>query len=147
MNVKSDMQTQHVIRVLIGFALYLFFIPALLFISAGSINWLMAWVYVVLLLASTIGSRLIVLRKNPDTLRERARFVCSEGTKSWDRILVMLVGFFMDGFEGSIHQASSHLMAGNPCNGWEHWYYDGEDGELHPIDELRQVLRLRKGEF
>jgi protein-S-isoprenylcysteine O-methyltransferase Ste14 len=94
MNVKSDMQTQHVIRALIGFALYLFFIPALLFISAGSINWPMAWVYVVLLLASTIGSRLIVLRKNPDTLRERARFFCSEGTKSWDRILVMLVGFF-----------------------------------------------------
>jgi len=32
--------------------------------------------------------------EKPDTLRERARFVCSEGTKSWDRILVMIVGFF-----------------------------------------------------
>ena len=94
MNVKSDMQTKHIIRALIGFALYLFFIPALPFISADRINWPMAWVYVVLLLASTIGIRLIVLRKNPDTLRERARFFCSEGTKSWDRILIMIVGFF-----------------------------------------------------
>ena len=46
----------------------------------------------------------------------------------------------MDGFEGSIHQAGSRLMAGSPCNGWEHWYYEGEDGELHPIDGLRQIM-------
>jgi modification methylase len=46
----------------------------------------------------------------------------------------------MDGFEGSIHQTGSHLMAGSPCNGWEYWYYDGEDGELHSIDGLRQIL-------
>jgi site-specific DNA-methyltransferase (adenine-specific) len=47
----------------------------------------------------------------------------------------------MDGFEGSIHQAGSHLMAGSPCNGWEHWYYEAEDGKLHVIDELRQALQ------
>jgi len=46
-----------------------------------------------------------------------------------------------DGFKGSIHQAGSHLMAGSPCNGWEHWYYEGEDGELHTIDGLRQIFR------
>lgn len=47
----------------------------------------------------------------------------------------------MDGFEGSIHQSGSHLMAGSPCNGWEHWYYEAEDGKLHVIDELRQALQ------
>lgn len=46
----------------------------------------------------------------------------------------------MDGFEGSIHQAGSHLMAGSPCNDWEHWYYDRVDGELHSIDGLHQIL-------
>ena len=48
-----------------------------------------------------------------------------------------------EGFEGSIHQAGRHLMGGSPCNGWEHWYFAAEDGALHPIDELRQVLRQR----
>ncbi len=46
-------------------------------------------------------------------------------------------------FEGSIHQAGRHLMGGSPCNGWKHWYYRTEDGELAPIDELRQRLRER----
>jgi protein-S-isoprenylcysteine O-methyltransferase Ste14 len=88
------MQTKQTIRAVIGFALYLFFVPALLFVSAGTTNWPMAWVYVVLLLASTLGSRLIVLKRNPETLCERARFTSSEGTKTWDRVLVMIVGLY-----------------------------------------------------
>lgn len=47
----------------------------------------------------------------------------------------------LDGFEGSIHQAGRFLSGGSPCNGWEHWYFVGGDGELHPIDELRQMTR------
>jgi len=76
-------QPKHsILRAVIGFTLYLFSIPALLFISAGTVNWPMAWVYVVLLLASTLGSRLLALKKYPDLLRERASFTRAEGTKS-----------------------------------------------------------------
>lgn len=88
------MQTKHTIRAIIGFLLYILLVPALLFISAGTTAWPMAWVYVALLLASTLGSRLIVLKRNPETLRERARFTSSEGTKPWDRVLVLIVGLF-----------------------------------------------------
>ena len=94
MSVNSDVQPRNIMRAVIGFALYLFFVPAILFIAAGTVNWPMAWVYMVLLLTSTLGSRLLVLKRNPDTLRERARFTTSEGTKSWDRILVVVVGLF-----------------------------------------------------
>jgi site-specific DNA-methyltransferase (adenine-specific) len=45
-----------------------------------------------------------------------------------------------DGFEGSIHEAGRHLMKGSPCNGWDHWYFEAEDGELKSIDELRQII-------
>jgi protein-S-isoprenylcysteine O-methyltransferase Ste14 len=81
-------------RAVIGFTLYVLLVPALLFISAGTWDWSLAWVYVILLLAATLGSRLIVLMRNPDTLRERARFATAEGTPAWDRILGPIVGFF-----------------------------------------------------
>jgi len=48
-----------------------------------------------------------------------------------------------DGFEGSIHQAGSHLMSGSPCNGWDHWYLAEEDGWVK-LDEFRQRYRLEK---
>jgi protein-S-isoprenylcysteine O-methyltransferase Ste14 len=94
MSPDSQLQASTFIRALIALVAYLFLVPALLFISAGTLEWPMAWLYAALLLASTIGSRLIVLKRNPDTLRERARFTESEGTKSWDRLLVGIVGIY-----------------------------------------------------
>ena len=32
-------------------------------------------------------------------------------------------------------------MNGSPCNGWQHWYFEQDDKTLHPIDELREVIR------
>jgi len=45
-----------------------------------------------------------------------------------------------NGVTGSIHQLGTRLR-GAPCNGWDDWYFEGADGALHPIDELRQLLR------
>ena len=47
-------------------------------------------------------------------------------------------------FVGSIHQAARHL-AGGPCNGWDHWHYQTREGDLQPIDVLREVLRRGVG--
>jgi len=92
--MSNRSETRNLVRAVIGFTLYILFVPALLFIAAGTLSWPMAWVYVTLLLASMLGSRLIVFKRNPDTLRERARFTSSEGTEPWDRILVVIVGLF-----------------------------------------------------
>jgi len=43
-----------------------------------------------------------------------------------------------DGIVGSIHQVGRKLMNA-PCNGWEHWYYEDEQGERKPLDMLRQA--------
>ena len=48
-----------------------------------------------------------------------------------------------DGFEGSIHEAGTHLMGGAPCNGWQHWYFEDGNGVLEPIDVLRAEYRRR----
>jgi modification methylase len=44
-------------------------------------------------------------------------------------------------FEGSIHQAARFLLNGSPCNGWDLWSYEDENGALAPVDHLRQALR------
>jgi site-specific DNA-methyltransferase (adenine-specific) len=44
-----------------------------------------------------------------------------------------------DDVEGSIHQMARHIQ-GSPCNGWEHWYYEGGD-EMIIIDALREEVR------
>ena len=43
-----------------------------------------------------------------------------------------------DGLVGSIHQVGRKLMNA-PCNGWEHWFYEDEQGERKPLDTLRQA--------
>lgn len=49
-----------------------------------------------------------------------------------------------NGREGSIHQLGKELSGGSPCNGWEHWYFEAEDGSLRPIDVLREQIRRGK---
>lgn len=49
----------------------------------------------------------------------------------------------LDGVEGSIHKVGRHLSGGSPCNGWTHWYYEGQDGALRAIDGLREEFRRR----
>ncbi len=46
-----------------------------------------------------------------------------------------------NGLEGSIHQVGKTLMKGSPCNGWDHWFYEDESGQLRSIDELREKYR------
>ncbi len=79
-------------RALVGFLLYIFLVPAMLFIAAGTVRWPMAWVYTTLLLLATFGSRIVTWFKNPDLLRERAQFTSAAGTKAEDRWLATLVG-------------------------------------------------------
>jgi modification methylase len=62
--------------------------------------------------------------------RERAATVLADGTLR-----------LPDGRKGSIHQigaAASDLPA---CNGWEHWHYENDQGELIVIDTLREIIR------
>ena len=61
---------------------------AILFISAGTLDWAMAWLmmgfYVVMLAVNAI----LMVRINPEMIAERAEI--KEGTKSWDRVLTSL---------------------------------------------------------
>lgn len=41
---------------------------------------------------------------------------------------------------GSIHTLARALLNNAPCNGWELWHYCDAEGNLRPINELRQKL-------
>jgi protein-S-isoprenylcysteine O-methyltransferase Ste14 len=83
------MNPTSILRAAVGFALYLLLVPAILFTAAGTLRWPEAWVYVALLLSSTILSRLIVWKRNPDLLCERANFTQAEGVPAKDRLLTL----------------------------------------------------------
>jgi len=46
-----------------------------------------------------------------------------------------------DGERGSIHKIGAHVGGLPACNGWEHWYYELENGTLAVIDQLREQAR------
>jgi modification methylase len=49
-----------------------------------------------------------------------------------------------DCVEGSIHQVARELVGGKPCNGWDAWHYQNEEGEFHPINTLREIVRSNR---
>jgi protein-S-isoprenylcysteine O-methyltransferase Ste14 len=79
-------------RAAVGFLLYLLLTPAVMFAAAGTLDWPAGWAYFALALIAILASRLIVARRTPALLRERARFTEAEGAAGWDRILSPLVG-------------------------------------------------------
>jgi protein-S-isoprenylcysteine O-methyltransferase Ste14 len=64
------------------------FMVGVLFISAGRIQWWEGWAYTGMTLVVLVLSRLLVLMKNPDMVRERAEASQREGVKAWDKILL-----------------------------------------------------------
>jgi len=67
---------------------------AILFISAGSMNWPMGWVYILVSVSITAFSRFVILRRHPDLAAERAGYQSLEGVKSWDRKLMPWVALY-----------------------------------------------------
>jgi len=88
MTENTELDRKTLIRAVIAFLGYLFVNPFILFTSAGTVRWPMAWAYFGVSIGLTIGGRLIASRKNPDMLRERARSQSAEDVKKWDRVLV-----------------------------------------------------------
>lgn len=79
------------VRAAVGFILYLLLAPSLLFLFGGTLAWPMAWIYFVMALVAALGSRLIVWRRSPDLLSERAQSAGAEDAEPWDRWLVLVV--------------------------------------------------------
>ncbi len=68
-------------------------IGALLFLSAGRIDWLPAWVFLALSTIIFATAGLYAVRKNPEVVNERGKGL--EGAKTWDRIVSSIYAVFL----------------------------------------------------
>jgi protein-S-isoprenylcysteine O-methyltransferase Ste14 len=73
------------------FAAYTLLLPMVLFIAAGRLNWVWAWVYVGIVVSFTLVSRIAVIRTDPDLLAERAQSLDREDVKGWDRLILFFL--------------------------------------------------------
>jgi protein-S-isoprenylcysteine O-methyltransferase Ste14 len=88
-NEKPDVKggvTRWLIREILGSLIT----AAILFGTAGRLDWVMGWVVVGVYLVWTAATALTVIPTNPEMLLERTR--PKEGTKKWDMVLLGIVG-------------------------------------------------------
>jgi len=80
---------QRGIQVLAVFLLY----GAILFISAGRLDWLAAWIYLGIYASTVAINTTILLPRNPEFIAERGKE--KQNTKGWDKAVTGIAGIFM----------------------------------------------------
>ena len=65
---------------------------AILFLAAGRLDWIWAWVYLGICLVSVLINASIMLRTSPETIAERGEL---KMTKTWDKVVSGLSGLAM----------------------------------------------------
>ena len=81
-------------RLLVRFLIFTTLMPAVLFLAAGTLSWAWGWAYYGALILSTAIGRVLVLRRHPELLAERAHYREKQDAKSWDRALLRLVALY-----------------------------------------------------
>jgi protein-S-isoprenylcysteine O-methyltransferase Ste14 len=72
--------------------IFFFLIAAILFVSAGTLDWVWAWVYLGICLVDMLINASIMLRTSPETIAERSRI---GETRDWDKVLSGLLALVM----------------------------------------------------
>ncbi|MBN2359951.1 MAG: isoprenylcysteine carboxylmethyltransferase family protein [Deltaproteobacteria bacterium] len=79
-------------RVVVLVLLFVVLVPFLPLVISRRWGWWEAWVYAIATILGFAVSRWLAGRRNPDLLRERARFMRHDDAEPWDRVLAPLVG-------------------------------------------------------
>jgi protein-S-isoprenylcysteine O-methyltransferase Ste14 len=79
-------------RVIVQVLFFIVVLPFLPLLISWHWNWWEAWVYGILSVLSFVISRLLMARRHPDLIAERAHYMQQENTQSWDKHLAPLMG-------------------------------------------------------
>ena len=80
------------LRIIVQLLFFIVLIPFLPLLISCRWGWWEAWVYALISVLGFVISRLLVARRHPDLIAERARFMQHENAKSWDKKLTPLIG-------------------------------------------------------
>jgi protein-S-isoprenylcysteine O-methyltransferase Ste14 len=80
-----------VARMLIQTVVWLAVTAALLFISAGTVRWPQAWIYLAEIGVLGLVSGFAIGKRDPALLRERMAAPIQKGQKSWDKIVILVL--------------------------------------------------------
>jgi protein-S-isoprenylcysteine O-methyltransferase Ste14 len=80
------------VRVVLQLIVFILLVPFLPLIISWKWDWWQAWVYGLIGVLGFVVSRLLVNRRHPDLIAERAKFMQHKDTKPWDEVLARLVG-------------------------------------------------------
>ncbi len=89
---NSKQPTDHkpgIIRWIMTSIIFLILLAASLFLSAGTLYWRMAWVYVIMAGVIQLLDALVLIPISPELLGERSRY--QKGAKKWDQVLSRLM--------------------------------------------------------
>jgi len=91
-------------KILIRFALFPLFLGSLLFGPANTLNWIAAWIYIIIYLGFGVILVTWMRKNNPGLLKERMTILKSSA-KGWDKVIIFLATmlfitlFFIIGFD------------------------------------------------
>ncbi|UCE40885.1 MAG: isoprenylcysteine carboxylmethyltransferase family protein [Candidatus Aminicenantes bacterium] len=76
-------------KIIVRFILGLISIGAILFSTAGTLNWLEAWIYIVIQFGWSAGLTVWLWNYDPELLKDRLKFM-KKSAKGWDKVLTFV---------------------------------------------------------
>jgi protein-S-isoprenylcysteine O-methyltransferase Ste14 len=80
------------VRVVLQLLVFILLVPFLPLLISWKWDWWQAWVYGLIGVLGFVVSRLLVNRRHPDLIAERAKMMQHKDTQPWDEVLARLVG-------------------------------------------------------
>lgn len=83
---------QFTIRTVVQMLVFILLVPFLPLLISRDWGWWEAWAYALIGILGFVVSRVLVARRHPDLLAERAKYMQHADIKPWDNVLARLVG-------------------------------------------------------
>lgn len=83
------------VRQILGMIVSFLLIPLVPLLAAGDWGWARGWLYAFITIGMSILSRVLIFKKSPGLIKERASFANAEGVKPWDKKLVPLIAIYL----------------------------------------------------